>query len=72
MTTVAQLIAKLKEYPADAEVECLQEVTCSYDKWVEFFPVDLDDFDVLDYSSIVDRTKYPQMAGKIIIRLNAE
>jgi hypothetical protein len=69
MTTVAQLIEKLKTLPQEAEVECGKEVTRGYDTYMEHAPVDLDDMYAYDYS---DRVKYPQMNGRIIVNIDAE
>ena len=72
MTTVAQLIAKLQFLPQDAEIECGKEDRTSYESVMVYAPVDLDDFIICDYTSEADKAKYPHMAGKVIVLINAE
>lgn len=71
MTTVAQLIAKLQTLPQDAEVECGKEKTSGYETYMTFAPVDLEDFEVVDYTSEEDQVKYPKFAGKVFVKINA-
>ena len=70
MTTVAQMIEALQKFPPDAEVECMKEVTRGFDTYNAMKPVDLD-FTVIDYTSDADRIKYPNMAGKTLILIDA-
>lgn len=71
MTTVAELIVKLQTLPADAEVECLREYIKGWDTITEMAPVDLEWMTILDYTSEADRAKYPTMAGRVIVRIEA-
>lgn len=41
MTTVAQLIEKLKTYPSDMEVECLVSSTSAGYRYDDWLPLDL-------------------------------
>lgn len=66
-TTVAEMIAFFQTLPPDAEIECGKEVTKGYDSYMEMVPVDIADCTVCDYTSEVDREKYPHMAGKVIV-----
>lgn len=72
MTTVAQMIEWMKTLPPDAEVECGVEFSGGYSTYMGMRPVNIDYCDVLDYTSEKDRQMYPQMAGKVIIRICGE
>jgi hypothetical protein len=72
MTTVAQMIEWMKTLPQDAEVQCGAEVTRNWSTTMEMKDVNIDECSVLDYTSPADCANYPQMAGKVIIRLQAE
>lgn len=72
MATVAQMIEWMKTLPQDAEVKCGVERTKGYDTWMEFKPVDIEDCDVIDYTSPEDCEKYPKMAGKTIVMIRGE
>jgi hypothetical protein len=71
MTTVAQMIEWMKTLPQDAEVECGEEVSSCYDRYMSMEQVDIENCDVIDYTSEADRAKYPNMAGKTIIMIRA-
>ena len=72
MTTVAQMIEWLKTLPQDAEVQCGVEETCGYDHYMRMTDVDFDASDVLDFTSIEDRAKYPNKAGRVIVQIRGE
>ena len=72
MTTVAQMIEWMKTLPQDAEVECGVERTKGYDTFMVYRPAIPYYCDILDYTSEKDREMYPDMAGKVIIRINGE
>jgi hypothetical protein len=72
MTTVAQMIAWMQTLPPDAEVECGKEIHSNYECYMSMAPVDISDCHVCDYTSDEDRAKYPHMAGKVIVFINAE
>jgi len=69
MTTVAQMIEWMKTLPQDAEVECGSENS----RWSgSMKPVDIENCDVLRYTSEEDRAKYPNMAGKTLVMIRGE
>ena len=70
MTTVAQMIEWLKTLPQDAEVECGEEVTCGYDTYMTYSPVDISSSYVFDYSG--PEWKDSEYAGKKIVQITAE
>lgn len=70
MTTVAQMIEALQNFPADAEVECMKEVTRGFNTYNAMKPVDVN-FTWVDYTSAALRVKYPHMAGKTLIFIDA-
>jgi hypothetical protein len=72
MTTVAQMIEWMKTLPQDAEVECGVEVTTGYETYMGMEPVDIEDCDVISYTSESDRAKYPKMAGKTFVMIRGE
>ena len=74
MTTVAQMIEWLKTLPQDAEVECGVKKTKGYETFMEMKPVDIEDCDVIDYTSEKDRElyRYYPFAGKVIVRIRGE
>ena len=72
MTTVAQMIEWMKTLPQDAEVECGVEVSSGYQTYMSMVAVDIEDCDVLSYTSEQDREKYPNMAGKTIVIIRGE
>lgn len=72
MTTVAQMIDWLKTLPQDAEVECGVEVTSGYSTYMEMRPVDIDSSNIIDYTSEEARTKYPAMAGKVLVEIRGD
>ena len=72
MTTVAQMIEWMKTMPQDAEVECGVEVTGGYVNYMTMKPVDIEECDVISYTSEADRAKYPNMAGKTFVMIRGE
>jgi len=72
MTTVAQMIEWMKTLPQDAEVECGSENSRGYERYMEMKPVDIENCDVLRYTSEEDRAKYPNMAGKTLVMIRGE
>jgi hypothetical protein len=72
MATVAEMIEFFKTLPQDAIVECGDEVNGWYGPETVMRPVDIESIQVLDYSSEENRQQFPQMEGKILIRLHGE
>lgn len=68
-TTVAQLIAKLQEFPMDAEVECMVEYSRGYETSTTFAAVDLQEMTYFDYT---EDDKYPLMKGVKIVQIRGE
>lgn len=70
MTTVAQMIEWLKTLPSEAEVECGVEMTGGYSTYMVYRDVDIESCTVMDYTGF-EYDKYPHVAGKIIVRIEA-
>ena len=70
--TVADLIAALLKLPQDAKVKCRREYDCGYAMSTEYAPVDIEYGVVLfDYTDDESRAKYPTMAGKKFVCIDA-
>ena len=69
MATVAQMIEWMKTLPQDAVVECGVENSHGYERYMEMKPVDIENCDVLDYTSDWDCAQYPTMAGKTLVMI---
>lgn len=67
MTTVAQMIEWLKTLLQDAEVECGEEVTSSYQT---YSPIDISSSYVFDYRD--PKWANTHFAGKVIVQFNTK
>lgn len=72
MTTAAQMIAYFQSMDPDTEVECGKEVTSGYSTYMTMAAVDIDSCVQYDYTSESDRAKYPHMAGRRIVSIQAD
>lgn len=72
MSTVSEIIQWLKTLPEDAEVQCGVEGTCCGSTYMTYSSVDIQWSEIIDYSASSDRFRYPETAGKTIVRLRGE
>lgn len=64
------MIAWLQTLPHLAEVKCGVEEYHGGEISVTMQPVDIDECDILDYTSEKRRVEYPNMAGRVIVLIH--